>query len=50
MTKMDSTNSPRDGKDKEEETNVMPLVDSVRESNRIKKPLFVKWNDFLWSV
>ena len=46
MTKMDSTYRPRDGKDKEEEINVMPLVDSVHKSNRIKNPLSVKWNDF----
>ena len=48
MTKMDSTHSPHDGKDREEEINVMPLVDSVCKSNRIKNPLFVKQNKFLW--
>ena len=50
MIKMASTHSPHDGKNKEEETNTVPLVDSVCKSNRIKNPLFVKRNDFLWST
>ena len=50
MTKTDAIHSPHDGKDKEEETNVMPLVDLVRKSNRIKNPPFVKQSDFLWST
>ena len=50
MMKMDSTHGPRDGKNKEEDSNIMPLVDSVCKSNRIKNPLFVKRNDLLRSI
>jgi hypothetical protein len=36
--------------DKEELTNVMPNLGSIRKSNRIKNPASAKLDDFLWSI
>jgi hypothetical protein len=47
--KMESTHSLQDKDDKNEMTNVMPQVESICKSSRIKQPTSVTRNDFLWT-
>jgi hypothetical protein len=47
--KMESTHSPQDEDDTNEITNVMPQVELIRKSSRIKQPPPVTRNDFLWT-